>query len=482
MLYSQGTLSIVSGSAIVRGTGTQFKANINGVAPGQLIVIQSGKDNLLHLIQAVNSDTELVLADKVPVTLNNVTYQIQTTVPDTVSDAARHMVAINSYIVQFLQNMDKWMSQNGVVNVTLPNGQTVALQSIRALQAAMNEKLDKNKNGEDIPNKGAFTQNIGAVSVNGGDYNTAFRFQQVGTLPNESNSIILISEEKYRPANTMVAYARYEWHSNYINTGIVRGGGSDTMGYAIDINARRILTIDSSNISLNSNSDWGGIKLYRPSGTHWKIEGAPDNADTLLNFIDRGVDGLNRSVQTLPKGNGTILSLGANCSRDNNGFIKASSPIIQIHPDGTFTTNDESEGATVTKLGTGHYQIGNILGYNSDKAWGVHGGISSPKNNNGLELIYLDDRVEKDGSITIEVFHRQHSHLPERFQNWQIKTFVGDERVYYADGEPCDIPEGCRLDVRVQMPEDSVWNQKRVASEGEIGETYLGRISKDNHE
>ncbi|CCW31687.1 hypothetical protein XNC3_2710002 [Xenorhabdus nematophila F1] len=32
------------------------------------------------------------------------------------------------------------------------------------------------------------------------------------------------------------------------------------------------------------------------------------------------------------------------------------------------------------------------------------------------------------------------------------------EKVYYADGEPCDIPEGCRLDVRVQMLADSVWN------------------------
>ncbi|CDG18243.1 protein of unknown function [Xenorhabdus doucetiae] len=32
------------------------------------------------------------------------------------------------------------------------------------------------------------------------------------------------------------------------------------------------------------------------------------------------------------------------------------------------------------------------------------------------------------------------------------------EKVYYTDGEPCDISEGCRLDVRVQMPADSVWN------------------------
>ncbi|PHM47507.1 hypothetical protein Xekk_04510 [Xenorhabdus sp. KK7.4] len=106
-----------------------------------------------------------------------------------------------------------------------------------------------------------------------------------------------------------------------------------------------------------------------------------------------------------------------------------------------------------------------MLGYNADGAWGVHGGISSPKNNNGLELIYIDDKVNKDGSITIETFHRQHSHLPARFQNQRIKAIVNGEKVYYQDGEPCDIPEGCRLDVRVQMPANSVWNVKQKAAE-----------------
>ncbi|WFQ80307.1 hypothetical protein PXH59_03850 [Xenorhabdus sp. SF857] len=173
MYYSQGTASTVSGSAIVRGTGTKFKSNINGVAPGQMMLIRSGSNNLIHLIQAVNSDTELVLADNATVTLNNAKYQIQTTLPDSVSDGVRHIVANTSYITRFLQNMDKWMSQNGVVDVTLPNGQTVSLQSIRALQAAlegkadktefqqsvralqatMEGKLDKNQNGADIPDK-----------------------------------------------------------------------------------------------------------------------------------------------------------------------------------------------------------------------------------------------------------------------------------------------------------------------------------------
>ncbi|WP_323852989.1 phage tail fiber protein [Xenorhabdus szentirmaii] len=402
MLYSQGTLSTVSGSAIVRGTGTQFKANINGVAPGQLIVIQSGKDNLLHLIQAVNSDTELVLADKVPVTLNNVTYQIQTTVPDTVSDAARHMVAINSYIVQFLQNMDKWMSQNGVINVTLPNGQTVALQSIRALQAAMNEKLDKNKNGADIPNKQEFVRNVGlddALKV--GDFglgtSSMDRQSHMGDLKGDWYKTGFYSYNN----STINLTAGYAPYGSVIKT-------------SYDAYNQQMIVLSNYSIPV--------MYIKRMTGGVW---------------VENTV--MTSNMWTV----------------DNSGFYKASSPIIQIFPDGTFTTNDESEGATVTKLGTGHYQIGNILGYNSDKAWGVHGGISSPKNNNGLELIYLDDRVEKDGSITIEVFHRQHSHLPERFQNWRIK---GDERVYYADGEPCDIPEGCRLDVRVQMPEDSVWN------------------------
>ncbi|PHM25141.1 hypothetical protein [Xenorhabdus budapestensis] len=149
-----------------------------------------------------------------------------------------------------------------------------------------------------------------------------------------------------------------------------------------------------------------------------------------------------------------------NAKPDNSGCLRVSSPIVEIYSDGTCITNNESEGVTVTKLSIGQYKISGVLGFNSDKAWGVYGGISSPKDNNGLELIYIDDKVKKDGGITIEIFHRQHSHLPEKFQNWRIKEIVEGEKVFYTDGEPCDIPVGCRLDVRVQMPEDSIWNQK----------------------
>ncbi|OWO84495.1 phage tail protein [Photorhabdus luminescens] len=163
-----------------------------------------------------------------------------------------------------------------------------------------------------------------------------------------------------------------------------------------------------------------------------------------------------------------------NAKPDFNGYLKISSPIIEIYPDGTFSTNEESEGAEVRKEETGIYRISNISGYNTDGAWGVHGGISVPQNNNNLELIFVDDHIQPDGSIIIEVCHRQHSHLPEKFQNWRLKSVDDDgKQVFYHDGEPCDIPEYCRLDIRVQMPEDSLWNLKRNKLQEEIESTHV---------
>ncbi|OTA19987.1 hypothetical protein Xbed_01918 [Xenorhabdus beddingii] len=78
-----------------------------------------------------------------------------------------------------------------------------------------------------------------------------------------------------------------------------------------------------------------------------------DRADCHLILQKNGVSFNNRE----------ILILGQNCYRDNSGYIRQSSPIIQIFPDGTFTTNDESKAATVSKLGLGHYRITGVLGY-----------------------------------------------------------------------------------------------------------------------
>ena len=89
-------------------------------------------------------------------------------------------------------------------------------------------------------------------------------------------------------------------------------------------------------------------------------------------------------------------------------------------------------------------------------------GLSVPTDNNGVELVYVADRVLEDGGGIIETCHRQHTHLPDKFQNWRLKEITADgDRIFYQDGEPCDLPEYTRLDVRVEMPQGSAWNVKQ---------------------
>lgn len=73
-------------------------------------------------------------------------------------------------------------------------------------------------------------------------------------------------------------------------------------------------------------------------------------------------------------------------------------------------------------------------------------------------LFGLIIRVLEDGSIIIETCHRQHAHLSDRFQNGWLKEVPPEgERIFCHDGEPYDLPESTRLDVRIEMPQGSVW-------------------------
>ncbi|PHM21972.1 hypothetical protein [Xenorhabdus ehlersii] len=136
-----------------------------------------------------------------------------------------------------------------------------------------------------------------------------------------------------------------------------------------------------------------------------------------------------------------------------DGFLKKASPIIKIWNDGKFETNDESTGAIVERLSEGVYLIKNVLGFNADAAWGgVDGGVEIPLCKNKLPLIWVDYRVLPDGSIKIMTYHREHVEAP---------TFAQNVRDGYSDGDPIDIPVGRSISVRVQMPENSIWNQQQ---------------------
>ncbi|EQB98423.1 hypothetical protein [Photorhabdus temperata] len=163
--YNFGTISIAANSDIATGTGTHWKDNKFGVAPAQTILIKVGNAFKLSAIKNVNSDTELVLIDKFPDVVSNATYFIQTSVPDTYSDAARKVTAQLGYTDELLFNLNKWMTETGVITITTPEGKTIQLKSINALASDISNRLTKDQNGADIPNKSEFIKNLGLVET-----------------------------------------------------------------------------------------------------------------------------------------------------------------------------------------------------------------------------------------------------------------------------------------------------------------------------
>ncbi|WP_166295795.1 hypothetical protein [Photorhabdus tasmaniensis] len=232
------------------------------------------------------------------------------------------------------------------------------------------------------------------MSATGGNYPGFFSFKHVETIPVERNAVMLVSSGGGLPSGNLVSYSHYNWYDNDVRTGIIRGIGRDTLGYAVDINRKRVLTVSGSGqIEANGNQ---------------------------------------------------VLVFGRNCIADANGFLKKSSPIVEIHSDGTFTTNDESKGATVERLSEGVYLVSGTLGFNADAAWGgIDGGIEIPLCKNKLPLIWVDYEVMQDGAIKLMTYHREHPDAP---------VFAKNMREGYANGDLIDIPLGRFVSVRVQMP------------------------------
>ncbi|MGM8761819.1 phage tail protein, partial [Enterobacter hormaechei subsp. hoffmannii] len=142
---------------------------------------------------------------------------------------------------------------------------------------------------------------------------------------------------------------------------------------------------------------------------------------------------------------------------DSNGFIKQASPVVKIFTDGKYETNDESEGVTVTRLDVGQYLIEGCKALNSDAAWGgIDGGFEIPTDRNKQPLIWLDYEVSADGSVLVKTYHRTHPDAP---------AFARNELEGVGDGDPVDIPRDQFVSVRVEMPADSLYNQKISAAE-----------------
>ncbi|RUL08095.1 phage tail fiber protein [Proteus mirabilis] len=427
MIYTTGTVSTVSGSAVVSGTGTKWTVNNPAIRSGTIILIKNGNANFIYMVDRVNSDTELVISQPATFTVKNTSYSINLTEPNSYSDANNRMTAIASDTTYFLRAMDQWMMNNGVVTVELSNGQKVTLDSIKKMQGDISNKADLT-----LSKTQSFTSAIEATT-------------KLTSKSADGKTSISLTTSNAGGTNIELNSA-----SGYNGIQIPKSSG--TIMLVGDYGTGGVGLREPSPVSCFYGSPSTGVPGFPSNGAGWQSTYSGNRRamlfmDTSGNLLARF--SLSNNVVDTETPWRTLWSSN-NTTVDSNGFIKRASPIIDINPDGTFTTNDESEGATVTRVAQGEYLIEGVLGFNSDAGWGgVDGGIEIPLDVNKQPLIWVDSKVMEDGSILVKTYHRTHPNAPK---------FARNDIDGYKDGDPIDIPDGRFISVRVQMPEQSIYN------------------------
>ncbi|EMZ0909462.1 phage tail protein [Salmonella enterica] len=412
---SAGTLTLTNNTDAVTGSGTAFTAEL---AAGDFIVVTVGGIPYTLPVKAVNNNTSLTLVSvytgptqsgaawsAVPrVALNMVTAAL-------VAQSAEALRGLN----YDKQNWQSIFSGTGNITVKLPDGSAWNGPAWNGITTELNKKANASDLGS------AASKNTG---LNSGDIMTVGSFgigAKDGAYAFEVNDFGAVQ----------VAMSGSGLRT-YRNNGFLGDGDQSIAQY-------------SPTIWVGTGDTWASLSLpYSPAG---KIA------------VASGSESAGRMVVRL-------LWDNRNTVVDGNGFIKQASPVVRIFSDGGYETNDESEGVVVTRIQTGEYLIEGCTGLNADAAWGgIDGGFEIPVDRNKLARIWIDYEVNADGSVLVRTYHRVHPSAPPFAQNRIGNTDIsGMFTETVADGEPVDIPADSFVSVRVEMPENSIWNKKQEAT------------------
>ncbi|MHA1020660.1 hypothetical protein ACR9HH_22690 [Enterobacter mori] len=150
----------------------------------------------------------------------------------------------------------------------------------------------------------------------------------------------------------------------------------------------------------------------------------------------------------------------ANTTTASDGTLKAASPVARIVASadaclrsdiaedgfswcGCGTANAEAEGITLSRLDAGVYVLTGSAGLASE-GWQ----LLPPMDPGGMGELGLVEAEQTDkGELVIRLFKR--------------KYMLSDEgEIIKTKGKPMDVPANSWIDVRLDMPEDSPFNQQ----------------------
>ena len=210
----------------------------------------------------------------------------------------------------------------------------------------------------------------------------------------------------------------------------------------------------------------------QPNGTYGRVVTFGSEGNKAFIAARQWEGGNNTCVTYLPtfKDGYFTFWTTSNTTVTSDGTIKQASPIARIVKSqgenrrtdiendgftwcGCGTANAEAEGVSISRLDTGVYELTGSAGLASE-GWQ----LLPPMDPGGMgEMGVVEAEQTESGGLTIRLFKR--------------KYMLSDEgEIVKTKGAPMDVPANSWIDVRLDMPEDSIWNTRSSEASLELTE------------